>query len=316
MLVSLIIVNYNTGDILEDCIESVFKHENEIEFEIIIVDNNSIDSSGKIIERIAEQRRNVSAIFSDSKISFSEANNRGFDRSSGEYVLIMNPDIIFTEPVLKKLICDLKNDKKLGAVCPLLLGTDCKFQSMYFQKYPTLMQFFFYYSIAGSIFQNNEKLKNRYLKSGNIHVESKKIEYVPQIPCAFFLTSRNIFESAGKMDSDYFLFFEDVDLSFQINKNFKLGIDTSLQVTHLGGASFKKSDDYWLYGRFIIGMINFFSKNYGPGKTFILKTSAALNSRIIVLTERIKKIFGKEDDYRLRKHVFFLNELKKQTDKI
>lgn len=313
MLVSFIIVNYNTGNILKDCIESVFKHEKEINFEIVLVDNNSTDDSKQIIEIISGEHDNVKNIFLNDKISFSAANNLGFENSSGDFILIMNPDIIFAERVLKKLIEDLNSNKDLGAVSPLLTGIDGKFQRAYFQRYPSLIQFILFYSIFGNIFQSNEKLVYKYQENGDINTESKEIESTQQIPCAFFLTRRNIFESAGKMDESYFLFFEDVDLSYQINKNYKLGVDTSLRVTHFGGASFKTSDDYWLYGRFIIGMINFFEKNYGSGRTFVLKTIAVLNSNFIILIERIKKIFGKEDDYRSRKHKFFLSELKKTS---
>ncbi|MBK8550806.1 MAG: glycosyltransferase [Ignavibacteria bacterium] len=313
MQVSFIIVNYNTGNILKECIESVFKFEKETDFEIIIVDNNSTDDSRKIIEKVFVQKENIKTIFLNEKISFSASNNMGFGLSSGEYILIMNPDIIFTEPLLKKLTEDFKNDKDLGAVSPLLIGIDGNFQRAYFQRYPTLMQFILFYSILGGIFQNNKNLVNKYQENGDIDIRSNKIEKTVQIPCAFFFTRRKIFEDAGKMDDSYFLFFEDVNLSYQINKKHKLGVDTSLRVTHLGGSSFKTSDDYWLYGRFIIGMINFFRNNYGSGKTFILRTMAVINSNIIISTENVKKLFGKKDDYRFRKHEFFLNELKKSN---
>lgn len=311
MTVSLIIVNYNTGRILKECVESIYKYETEIEFEIVIVDNASTDDSKEFIENISAEHPGITPVILDEKISFSAANNNGYELSTGEFILIMNPDIIFTEPLLLKLIYDLNSDNELGAVSPLLIGTDGKFQRAYFQRYPSLMQFVLFYSIFGNIFQKNIKLVFKYQENGDINIDSKKIEDTDQIPCAFFLTKKEIFEKAGKMDPVYFLFFEDVDLSYQINKNYKLGVDTSLKVTHLGGSSFKTSDDYWLYGRFIIGMITFFNKNYSSGKTFVLKSSAVLNSNIIIFTERIKKIFGKEDDYRLRKHDFFLNELNK-----
>ncbi|HMS33086.1 MAG TPA: glycosyltransferase family 2 protein [Ignavibacteria bacterium] len=311
MLVSFIIVNYNTGGILKDCIESVYKYEKEIMYEIIIVDNSSSDDSKKIIENIASAGKNIKAIFLNERISFSAANNKGYEISSGEYILIMNPDIIFTEPVLKKLTDDLRDNKSLGAVSPLLTGSDGKFQRAYFQRYPSLMQFILFYSILGNVFQKNKKLVYKYQENGDIDTGSEKIEDTDQIPCAFFMTGKGIFEKAGKMDPAYFLFFEDVDLSFQINKMYKLGVDTTLSVTHLGGSSFKISDDYWLYGRFIIGMMTFFKKNYSQWKTFTLKIISVINSNMIVLTEEIKKIFGKEDDYRLRKHQYFLNELKK-----
>ena len=88
-------------------------------------------------------------------------------------------------------------------------------------------------------------------------------------------------------------------------------IDTSLQVTHLGGESFKTSDDYWLHGRFILSMINFFHKNYTGFKTNILKSLVLSNSYLILFMEKINTFLGKEDEFRIRKHKYLLSEFYK-----
>jgi GT2 family glycosyltransferase len=152
---------------------------------------------------------------------------------------------------------------------------------------------------------------NRYLENQDINTDSGKIESVEQIPCAFFLTKRDIFESVGKMDEKYKLFFEDVDLSYQINKIKTLGIDTSIRVTHLGGESFKTDDNWRLYGRFIVSMICFFKKNYNTVRWFTLTFIAVLNSMLILVLEFLKGLFGGKNIYRTKKHKYFLKELKK-----
>lgn len=307
-MISIIIVNYNTGKILRDCVDSVFQFEDPGSFEIIIIDNRSEDDSVKIISELSDKHKNIKFILNKEKVSFSEANNKGIEASTGEYVLIMNPDIIFTGPVLEKLTEDIRGTRELGAVCPMLLGQDGKFQNRYFQKYPGILQFVFFYSVMAKLFQNSELLTKKYLHiySGDFKNE---IEYVDQIPCAFFFTERAIIEAAGMMDEGYELFFEDVDLSYQISKKHKLAVDTSVNVTHLGGASFKTSDDYWLYGRFIMSMIYFFNKNYSGFKTGVLKLLAGFNSRLIIFSEKIMP--GKGDEYRSRKHTYFLELLNK-----
>src|SRR5262245_46933765 len=98
MLVSVIIVNHNTEKVLKDCVESVYSFENSALFEIIIVDNASADGSQNTITSLAEKHSALSYIFLDELKSFSYANNRGIEKAKGEYILIMNPDIIFTEP--------------------------------------------------------------------------------------------------------------------------------------------------------------------------------------------------------------------------
>lgn len=306
-MTSIIIVNYNTADILKECVESVFKYEDPNEFEIIIVDNASTDHSPEVVNSLSGQHPNVKALLLNKDEGFSHANNEGYKLSSGEYILIMNPDIIFTESILKKLVSDFETERSLGAVSPVLLGRNGVFQRNYFQRYPSVMQFILFHSIFGKFFHRFPSLMNRYLENQDINTKSGNIEYVEQIPCAFFLTQKEIFENVGKMDEGYKLFFEDVDLSYQINKTHKLGIDTRLNVTHLGGESFKTDDNWNLYGRFITGMIYFFNKNYSGVRSFALKVSTFTNSFLIISTERVKKLFGGKETYRLKKHKHFLD---------
>lgn len=311
MTVSIIIVNFNTGEILKKCVESIYQFETEIEFEIILVDNLSTDNSQIIIDELSGKKPEVKRILLKDKVSFSEANNIGFDISKGDYILIMNPDIIFTESLLKKLITNFEMDPELGAVCPLLNGTDGIFQRRYFQRYPSVTQFVLFYSFLAKLFEKSEQLQNKYLQNNDLNVSSGNLEYTQQIPCAFLLTKKNIFINAGRMNTSYPLFFEDVDLCYRIGKNLKIAVDTGLKVTHLGGSSFKTSDDYWLYGRFILSMINFFSQNYTRSKTSLLKSLVILNSSVVLILEKFKMVSGKQDVYRIRKHEYLLKEYKK-----
>jgi N-acetylglucosaminyl-diphospho-decaprenol L-rhamnosyltransferase len=304
-LVSIIIVNYNTSKVLRDCINSIFKFENAQTFEIIIIDNFSADDSKEVINRLAKEYNNIKPIFLEKLESFSFANNRGIEISSGEYILIMNPDIIFTEPLLEKLLMDFNDDKSIGAITPALVGTDGKFQRNYFQRYPTIMQFLLFHSIYAKIFFHFPKLMNRWLENQDVDINQKKIWYVEQIPCAFFMAKKTMFQETGFMDENYVLFFEDVDLSYQINKKYKLAIDSSLSVTHLGGSSFgtpKSDTDWWMYGRFIASMVYFFGKNYSSARKFLLKFFAASNSITIILIEYAKMLIGRADKYRIKKH--------------
>jgi GT2 family glycosyltransferase len=305
-IISVIIVNYNTGNILRNCVESLYKFEKENTFEVIIVDQNSSDNSKEIIKGLSENHSFVKSVFNNSLNSFSGANNQGFDISSGEYILIMNPDIIFTESLFDKLLKIFDEHSDIGALCPLLVGKKGNFQEMYFQRYPALMQFLLFYTIWAKTFLKSVKLRNKYLENRNILSDKRDLISIEQIPCAFFFTKRDIFESCGKMDENYVLFFEDVDLSFQINKHYKLAIDTSCSVMHLGGESFKTVDNWRLYGRFIKSMHYFFKKNKNPVSSFLLYLFAVINSCVIVIFEYAKSLFRKSENYRLKKHQYLL----------
>ncbi len=308
MKVSIIIVNHNTAEVLKDCVESAFKFESSDMFEIIVVDNYSKDSSEIIIKQFEQKYSNVKSIFLKKLESFSFSNNRGFYVSTGEYTLIMNPDIIFTEAVLEKLIQNIEADKTIGGITPMLMGTDNHFQRNYFQRYPSVIQFILFQSVLMKIFHKFPKLMNRYLEDQDIEKNNNELVSVDQIPGAFFLTTRTIFEEIGKMDESFKLFWEDMDLSYQIGKKYKLIVNKKLRITHLGGSSFHSDENWWMYARYIMSMNYFFDKNYNFLRATGLKFFSILNSVFVVDVELIKKLFGKSDVYRFRKHKNFLKE--------
>lgn len=313
MRASIIIVNHNTPEVLAECIESVYKWEPAGTFEIIIVDNASEDTSVHAVKKMIAAHKDIQAVFLSKLESFSFANNRGIEKAKGRYILIMNPDIIFTEPLLEKLVNVMDTNPEYGAISPALVGTNGIFQRNYFQRYPTVKQFIFYYSVLAWLFNTSAKRMNKYLENQDIDIATKKIFFTPQIPCAFIMMKKELPEKMGLMDEKFILFFEDVDLSYRINKSHKLAVDTSMQVTHLGGSSFKTENNWWLHGRFIKSMIYFFEKHYSPVRTLLLKLLVRVNSYIILLYEGIKTMFGKHDDYRILKHKHLLKLMREEN---
>ncbi len=308
MLTSIIIVCHNSDDVIKECLESLVNHEDSSQVEVILVDNASREDQKEVIRSLEAEYSIVKALLLKEDKGFSYANNRGYELTSGENIIILNPDIIFTESVIPGLVKDLE---EYGAVCPLLIGTDGRFQRNYFQRYPSVIQFVLFTSILAKIFNKSTWLMNRYLENQDVDVNGGKVEQVEQIPGAFFMIKRDLFERVGKMDEGYKLFFEDVDISYQVNKVSKLGVDTRYSVTHLGGTSFQTDENWWLYGRYVNSMLYFFKKNYSSGRYLVLRTATIINSYFIILLEKIKKPFGKVDTYRYKKHRDFLKELKK-----
>lgn len=306
---SIIIVNYNTGDILEECVESVYRHEDTDKFEIIIVDNHSPDNSPEVIEKLSSRHSNIKYLLNESKLSFSQSNNEGFALATGEYVIIMNPDIIFTSPVISRLKQRISSEG-LSACSPLLTGSDGKFQRNYYQRFPSIRQFIYFYSFLSKIFGGSARLTNKFLHNCDIDPDTDKLWITEQLPCAFYFTTSDLYERAGMMDPGYKLFFEDVDLSYRMRNFGKLGVDSSAAVTHLGGSSFKREDDFWLYGRFICGMLTFFGKHYSSRRYSMLKFISRLNSCIILSGQKVLSPAGRKDGYRVRKHEYFLEQLK------
>jgi GT2 family glycosyltransferase len=307
-MISVVIVNYNTSDILRLCIDSFYKYNNQIIFEIIIIDNASNEENRLIIQNLSEIYPNISYIQLNNKIHFSAANNIGIRKSKYDFILIMNPDIIFNESIIDILLNNF--DDTTGAVSPVLIGKDGRFQRNYFQRYPSIKQFVYFHSILAKLFNKSSKKMHRYLENHDIDINSNQPYIVEQLPCAFFLTKKNILEEINFMDEKFELFFEDVDLSYRIAKNYKLKLITKAKVTHIGGSSFNMPENNDLFGIYIMSMIYFFRKHYNSKKANLLKQIVIFNSKIIIFIEYIKKIFHKENSYRIKKHNYLLNKLK------
>lgn len=308
-LTSIIIVNYNTGNYLKKCIESICKYEPPDSFQIIVVDNASSDDTFAKIEPMINEHKNIKFIKSNTNLGFAKANNLGFTESCGEYILILNPDIEFQSSVLSHLKSHLKK-KDIGAVSPLLKDTCGKIQYNYYQQYPSIRQFLFFHSIISKFFTGNIKLKNKYLHKSSFVNSIDSLAKAGQLPCAFFLTARNIFLNAGLMNEKYFLFFEDMDLSFRINRDYELYVDTAESVLHYGGSSFNIDKNSEIYGKYILSMNIFFDLNYSALRAFLLKIITLKNSFLIILVEYSKIIFGKNNNFRIKKHKYFLKLFK------
>ncbi|HMT10626.1 MAG TPA: glycosyltransferase, partial [Ignavibacteria bacterium] len=225
-----------------DCIRSLAVFENVVKYEVIIVDNFSSGNSREQINMLLKENSNISAIYTESLIGFSAANNLGIKAS--------NPDIIFTEPVFARLIDYMQSNTTCGAICPALVGTDGNFQRNYFQRFPTIRQFIYYNSAIAGLFNKSASRMNRFLENQDIDISTGKVYFTEQIPCAFFFTQRSFLSEVGLMDESYRLFFEDVDLSWKIGKKHRLAVDTGIKIIHLGGSSFKTENNWWLYGRY------------------------------------------------------------------
>jgi len=313
---SLIIVNYKSSDYLLKCLKSIYENEKENNFNVIVVDNASKDNSAEVIKGVSKTYKNFSYEILDEKKSFSYANNLGIKRSNAEFIVILNPDIVLNDSTLERLKNNFNINPKLGAVSPYLIGTDKKFQNRYFQKLPSVIQFVLFYSFLAKLFEKSKFLKNKFLynlpESDKVPKMNQATSFaeVVQIPCAFFMTKKEVLNNIGLLDEDYNLFFEDVDLSFRISSRYKIAVDTSVKVTHFGGSSFsdENSNNYWMYGRFIMSMNLFFDKHYHALRNTLFKLFCVTNSLLLVFAEFAKGIFGKRNSIRILKHKFFLKE--------
>lgn len=305
---SVIIVNYNVKYYLDQCISSVLRafeemkkasssdsSVNEDVAEIIVVDNHSADGSVNYLEKRYPQMLYpmVRFVRSAHNLGFARANNIAIRQSRGEYVLLLNPDTIVGEDALKASVDFMDAHEDAGAVGVRMLGAQGRRAMESRRGLPTPMVSFF--KMLG--FCNrwpHHRLFGKYYMGYLPWDEPCQIEVVSGAYC---MLRRKALDEVGLLDEDFFMYGEDIDLSYRVLKggyhNYYLPVD----ILHYKGESTQKSSFRYVHV-FYEAMLIFFRKHYS-GMTFLLslpiKTAIyakALMALVGMLSERMRKSLG------------------------
>lgn len=305
---SVIIVNYNVKYYLDQCIRSVLRafevmkkasssdsSVNEDVAEIIVVDNHSADGSVNYLEKRYPQMLYpmVRFVRSAHNLGFARANNIAIRQSRGEYVLLLNPDTIVGEDALKASVDFMDAHEDAGAVGVRMLGAQGRRAMESRRGLPTPMVSFF--KMLG--FCNrwpHHRLFGKYYMGYLPWDEPCQIEVVSGAYC---MLRRKALDEVGLLDEDFFMYGEDIDLSYRVLKggyhNYYLPVD----ILHYKGESTQKSSFRYVHV-FYEAMLIFFRKHYS-GMTFLLslpiKTAIyakALMALVGMLSERMRKSLG------------------------
>lgn len=294
---SVIIVNYNVKYYLDQCIRSVLRAFEEMNTpaEIIVVDNHSADGSVDYLEQRYPQKLfpMVRFVRSAHNLGFARANNIAIRQSRGEYVLLLNPDTIVGEDALKASVDFMDVHEDAGAVGVRMLGSQGRRAMESRRGLPTPMVSFF--KMLG--FCNrwpHHRLFGKYYMGYLPWDEPSQIEVVSGAYC---MLRRKALDEVGLLDEDFFMYGEDIDLSYRVLKggyhNYYLPVD----ILHYKGESTQKSSFRYVHV-FYEAMLIFFRKHYS-GMTFLLslpiKTAIyakALMALVGMLSDRMRKSLG------------------------
>lgn len=294
---SVIIVNYNVKYYLDQCIRSVLRAFEEMNTpaEIIVVDNHSADGSVDYLEQRYPQKLfpMVRFVRSAHNLGFARANNIAIRQSRGEYVLLLNPDTIVGEDALKASVDFMDAHEDAGAVGVRMLGAQGRRAMESRRGLPTPMVSFF--KMLG--FCNrwpHHRLFGKYYMGYLPWNEPSQIEVVSGAYC---MLRRKALDEVGLLDEDFFMYGEDIDLSYRVLKggyhNYYLPVD----ILHYKGESTQKSSFRYVHV-FYEAMLIFFRKHYS-GMTFLLslpiKTAIyakALMALVGMLSDRMRKSLG------------------------
>src|SRR3989344_7732496 len=137
MELSIIIVNFNTRIAINNCLDSIYKTIDDIEFEVIVIDNNSSDNSVKSLDKFKKLQKNFRLIINRENLGFSKANNQGIGISKGKYILLLNSDTEVKNGAVNKLLEFAKSRVDAGVVGPKLVNVDGSTQDSV-MKFPTI----------------------------------------------------------------------------------------------------------------------------------------------------------------------------------
>jgi len=274
--ISIIILSWNTKDILDKCLESLFKDlkDSKILSEVIVIDNASSDNSSQLVEKKYPE---VVLIKNKTNLGFAKGNNVGLKIAKGKYIMLLNSDTIVQKGTMEKLVGFYSSQKeKLVALSPLLLNIDGTPQEHYYMKFPNLWQIFGYHNFLIRPLIMRTPLKWTIVSK----IKNQPVE-VDQLPGASFVASKEVWEKVGLLSEDYRFLYEDVDWSWRAKKlGIKLFVIPEAKIIHLGGGSWKQklnSQSFEFYRQFFSSLLLFVKKNYTSDKFQIFKTAIIIN---------------------------------------
>jgi GT2 family glycosyltransferase len=288
MDLSIVIVNYNVKYFLEQCLHSVKKAMEGLETEVFVVDNNSVDGS---CSHIRERFPWVKLIENRENVGFSKANNQAIRVSTGKYVLLLNPDTVVEEDTFRKCFRFMEEHDDAGALGVKMIDGSGHFLPESKRAFPTPWVAF--YKIFGL-----SRLFPRSKKFGKYHLgylpgdTTNKIEVLAG---AFMFLRRAALDKVGLLDEDYFMYGEDIDLSYRIIRG---GFDNyyfpEAIIIHYKGESTKKGSlNYVLvfYNAMIIFARKHFSTRNARYYSFVINLAIYLRASMAVARRFVKKIY-------------------------
>ena len=235
MQLSVIIVNYNVRYFLEQCLKSVTKAIENIDAEVFVVDNNSSDNS---MQMVKEKFPNVKCIENKENVGFSKANNQAILQSKGKYVLLLNPDTIVEEDTFEKCIAFMDKTPEAGGLGVKMIDGHGKFLPESKRGLPTPAAAFYKIFGLSTIFPHSKKFSKYHLG----YLPEDEINEIEILSGAYMLLRKSVLDEVGLLDETFFMYGEDIDLSYRIIKGgYKNYYFPETKIIHYKGESTKKS---------------------------------------------------------------------------
>jgi hypothetical protein len=224
-LLSVVILNWNTCDLLEHCLASVLAATREISSEILVVDNGSSDNS---VDMLQNRFRCVHLIALSANVGFARGNNIGLRESKGQYRVLLNPDTLVAEDALRIMVEHLETHPDVGAVGPHLVYPDGSTQLECARAVPTILDVFYRFMSLGKLVPRVRLPGSSYYRSTYDRTRS-----VGVISGSCMMVRRDVIEQVGPLDESFFLGGEDIEWCVRIrNRGWRIHYISTANVVH------------------------------------------------------------------------------------
>lgn len=305
MTLSIIIVNYNSIDVLRNCLSSLTDLDAKINFEVIIIDNASSESITELEKFFPKYK----FLYNEKNIGFAAANNIGIQQAKGKYILLLNPDTIVNEYSFQPMIQYLADHNDVGIVGCKIFNADGDIERST-HSFPSLLKEFVhaneflktlmsYDSWISSFFK--KKLKAKSLESYWDHNSTKQVDHVTG---ACMMIKKEAIDEVGLLDEAFFLYNEEVEWSLRFKSaGYKSFFVPDSSIIHLFGYSTKQRVQKQTVNNLLVeryrGMFYFFQKHYGSTKLFALRFIVFQGFGLRLLFNYISSFYQPEEKKRI-----------------
>ena len=259
MDISVVIVNYNVKHFLEQVIGSVQKASQNLAVEILVVDNNSVDGSNEMMDA---KFPDIQLIKNKKNVGFSKANNQAIKVAKGKYILLLNPDTIIEEDTLDKTFAFMESKPDAGACGVKMIDGAGNYHRESKRALPTPQVSFYKMIGLSKLFPKSSKFGKYYMT----HLSDDQINEIEVLAGCFMFIAKKALDKVGLLDEDFFMYGEDIDLSYRIIKGgFKNYYYPHTRIIHYKGESTKKKNFNYVK-IFYTAMIIFFDKHFTSKK--------------------------------------------------
>lgn len=257
MDISIIIVNYNVKHFLEQCLHSVEKALKNVQGEVFVVDNNSVDGSAQLIR---EKFSKVNFIQNTENVGFSKANNQAIQQAKGKYVLLLNPDTVVEEDTFEKVLSFMEAHPEAGGLGVKMIDGKGVFLPESKRGLPTPWVAFYKMFGLSRLFPKSRKFGKYHLS----YLDKDQIHEIDVLAGAFMLLRKSAIDKVGMLDEAFFMYGEDIDLSYRIQQGgYKNYYFPETTIIHYKGESTKKGS--LNYVKVFYNAMVIFARKHFPG---------------------------------------------------